>query len=499
MTMLRSNLLANFAGAGWGALVGLACTPIYIRLMGIEAYGLIGFFIMLQSTLQVLDLGLSPTINREMARYSIQPGGNGETRDFVRTFGLCSWAMGFTVGMVVWAVSPIIASQWIKTSGIPNMEVQKAISLMAVLIALQWPISCYTGGLLGLQRQVILNILRITIITLGSGGAILVLWLVSPNILTFFSWQILVCGIQVALMMLLLDRTLPFTGRSSRFNPSLIRNVWRFAAGMSGITLSALILTQLDKIILSKLLNLKMFGYYALAGVVSNGLYIFITPVFNATFPRFSALVASNSEDELKHLYHVTTQLMSVLVFPVAAVLSFFSFEIISLWTGDAETARHTSPIVSAFVIGTALNGVMFVPYSLQLAYGWTKIGLYINAFLITVLVPAIIILATRYGGLGGAIAWIALNSIYMALGAPLTHRKLLKGETRRWFTQDVLLPLAATLFFVGLGRKLITGDMSPAVTIFTLGILLVCSMFLAGLAAPQINAYLTSKFGIRD
>jgi O-antigen/teichoic acid export membrane protein len=63
----------------------LLIVPLYIRFMGMEAYGLIGFYAMLQGTLQILDLGLSPTMTRELARYSSQSGKEHEMRDFVRT------------------------------------------------------------------------------------------------------------------------------------------------------------------------------------------------------------------------------------------------------------------------------------------------------------------------------------------------------------------------------------------------------------------------------
>src|SRR5659263_597684 len=77
MSRVKTNFFANLAGSGWTALVGLACTPLYIRFMGMEAYGLIGFYFMLQGVIQILDLGLSPTMNREMARYSVLPGKAG--------------------------------------------------------------------------------------------------------------------------------------------------------------------------------------------------------------------------------------------------------------------------------------------------------------------------------------------------------------------------------------------------------------------------------------
>lgn len=74
MSRLAVNVVANLVGQGWPVLISLVVVPLYLKLLGIEAYGLIGFYFMLQGLAQVLDLGLSPTMNREMARYSAQPG-----------------------------------------------------------------------------------------------------------------------------------------------------------------------------------------------------------------------------------------------------------------------------------------------------------------------------------------------------------------------------------------------------------------------------------------
>ena len=94
MTRLRKNLIANFAGQGAATLIQLAITPVYIRWLGVEAYGLIGFQVTLQALMQVLDFGLSPTINRELARYSALPDKAQESRDFVRTLEVGYWLIG---------------------------------------------------------------------------------------------------------------------------------------------------------------------------------------------------------------------------------------------------------------------------------------------------------------------------------------------------------------------------------------------------------------------
>src|SRR5579862_4106058 len=143
----RLELVASFAGTGWSGLVQLVCIPAYIKLMGIESYGLIGFYLMLQAMLQVLDLGLSPTMNREMARYSVQPDKADEARDLVRTLEVGYWPIGLIIGVVLVALSPWVASHWIKTSSIPVRSIKQALALMGVLAAFQWPVSFYQGGL----------------------------------------------------------------------------------------------------------------------------------------------------------------------------------------------------------------------------------------------------------------------------------------------------------------------------------------------------------------
>ena len=492
MSIVKRNIIANFAGQGWAALMGLVFVPLYIKFLGIEAYGLIGFFAMMQGAFQILDLGLRQTMNREMARYSVLSDKADEARNLVRTLETVYWAIGIMISAAVLIAAPFIAGHWIKAGSIPVNTVHHAVMIMGVLVAFQWPLSFYEGGLMGLQKQMLANGIRIGISTLGSLGAIFILWKVSPTITAFFTWQIIVNALYVALLAVFLWRSLPSTDRSPSFTPKLLRTIWRFAAGMSGISISAIILTQLDKVILSKMLSLEMFGYYTLAGVASSVVpFLLVSPVFNALFPRFTSLVATNDDTALKILYHQGSQLMAVLVLPVAMVLAFFSFDILLLWTRSTKTAEMASPIVSVLVIGMALNALMTLPYALQLSHGWTSIGLRINTFLIITLVPAIYFMATHYGAVGAASVWVALNSIYMVFGVPLTHHRLLQGEMKRWFIEDVVPPALAAVLTVGLGRWFIISPMTPMMTIASLSAVLLAALAAAALVTTHMRTWL--------
>ena len=66
---VKRNIVANYAGQLYATLIGILLVPLYVRYMGVEAYGLVGFFTMLQGWFMLLDMGLTPTLGREAARF----------------------------------------------------------------------------------------------------------------------------------------------------------------------------------------------------------------------------------------------------------------------------------------------------------------------------------------------------------------------------------------------------------------------------------------------
>lgn len=153
----------------------------------------------------------------------------------------------------------------------PVRSVTQAVLLMGVLAVFQWPVSFYQGGLMGLRQQVLLNALKVCASTLNNVGGVLILWCVSPTIQAFLIWQVGISALLVTALAILLWRRLPSSDRNARVDLIVAQNVRRFAAGMTGIAALSLILTQADKLLVSKLFSLRIFGYYALAWSVASG------------------------------------------------------------------------------------------------------------------------------------------------------------------------------------------------------------------------------------
>ena len=46
---LKKNILASYVSQTYVTLIGIVMVPVYVKYMGVEAYGLVGIFTMLRA------------------------------------------------------------------------------------------------------------------------------------------------------------------------------------------------------------------------------------------------------------------------------------------------------------------------------------------------------------------------------------------------------------------------------------------------------------------
>src|SRR5207244_1833910 len=132
LNTLRVNTIANFAGQIWAFVLWLIVTPFYLRIVGAEGYGLIGFFIVLQAAIAVLDLGMSGTLNRQMARGA---AGTLEPAAMANLVRCLQWVYGplcVLIGIVLTAGSRWIANRWLQAPASADPHLDRAVQLMEI-------------------------------------------------------------------------------------------------------------------------------------------------------------------------------------------------------------------------------------------------------------------------------------------------------------------------------------------------------------------------------
>ena len=148
-------------------LVNFLVIPIQIRILGAEAYGLIGFMVSLQIFLAILDLGLSKTVNREIASDTSEE--RTFSRSLVQTATAIYLAISVTISLSLIFGADWLVSRWLKLETIPVSEAASAIRILAVWVVFYWPSTLYNSVLTGIQRLDILNIVRVLTVTLVQG------------------------------------------------------------------------------------------------------------------------------------------------------------------------------------------------------------------------------------------------------------------------------------------------------------------------------------------
>jgi O-antigen/teichoic acid export membrane protein len=177
--------------------------------------------------------------------------------------------------------------------------------------------------------------------------------------------------------------------------------------------------------------------------------------MYNVVYQRFSALAVTGDTEKLTDFYRLSTRILAIVLFPVAMMLAVFAEDLVRIWTGNPSLASSVAPVIALLAIGSALNGIMYIPHALQLAFGMTRLPIIINGTLMIFILPLIIFFALSYGAAGGAIAWFMLHAFYVLLSTWLTHRHLLRGLGKRWLFNDVGVPFGLTLI-AGMAAKYI-------------------------------------------
>jgi O-antigen/teichoic acid export membrane protein len=491
--MTSLHIVANILGKFWVGLCALLFIPIYLRLLGIEAYGLVGFFSLLLALSTLLDGGMPWAVNREMARLSAQSASAQETCNFLRTLEIVYWTMAFAVGVLICLGSNFLTEKWFSHPTLASSSINHSICLMSIALLFQLPFSLYSNGLLGMQQHVRLNLLVIGCATLRGLGAIVILTFISPTIEAFFLWQVSMSALQSASAAYLLWACMPKATQPSRFEVCHLKRIGRFCAEISGISIFSFVLLQIDKMVLSHVLSMEKFGYYCLAASLAGGLSCISMPISATFFPKFSKCVALDDTHELSRIYHQSCQIIAVLLLPVALLLALFSSQILLFWTNDSATASEAEGVLKWMALGTACNGLIALPCALQLAFQWTRLLFYQNLITAIIAIPLLLWATQTYGGIGAAMVWLTQNIAYIALVTPFMHRKLLKGEMGIWFRQDVAMPLCGALGGALLAKWALTPLMTDKWSTAVLGVLATALCMLAAflmtpLAKPHIR-----------
>lgn len=446
--MLVRNVLVTYLGQFFITVLGIVFVPYYVKQIGVEAYGLVGFSIMLQGWFSLLDMGMSPTLGRVV---SIFKGGQiplaiaGSVTNTIEKIFLL---FGGGVILLAALTASFIASRWLNVENLEHKIVTNSVFIIGVMLAVRWLTSLYRGGLTGLELHVWINKFNVAYGLLRYVLVIPFLYFF-PDVVSFLLFQLFISVVEVLSFRYKLISHVPFNRHEVSFK--VLRGYLSFTGVLAFTTIVWLVATQLDKLLLSGVMELSMYAYLTLAITAAGAIQVLSSPLQTVLQPRFNVLFASGKSAEFIKLYRIGVQALTVLIAPVSATFFFCADHFLWLWTGRLDVVESSTFLLQWYSLGNSLSVILVVPYCIQFARGDLRLHLRLNFFYILIMAPLIVYVVNKFGADGASLLW-AGSSLLLSMVWPLVVNKVFMPEiSPQWFLRNTF-GLWTTVFAVAAG-----------------------------------------------
>ena len=444
MNLPKKNILANYVGQIYVMAISIFVMPLYLKYMGAEAYGLVGFFILMQVFLNLLDAGFSPTLGRQVA----EARGNQEKfKTFfkiLRSVEIIFLLLSVAVILLVYTVSHWISVEWIKADSLDQETIQYCIVLMGIILSIRWFTTVYKSGINGFEDQIWLNKATILIATLKYLGALIILIFISQDIKIFFYYQLIIGILEVVVLNSRMYKLLPINEIkddifSLKIDITAIKIILPFSMSIAYTTLIWTLLMQFDKLILSSVLSLDKFGYFSIIILISSSLIAIATPIFLAISPQMTVLLSAGESIKMENVYRKMTQLITWIVLSSSLLICIFSKEILYILIGDLEASIWGSNILIFYTLGYAFFVIGSFQYYLQNSFGDLRYYVRGASVLAFFQIPLMYYFVVEYGAIWSGILWLFFNFLWFMIFTFIVHNKFLPNFHLKWLLKDIL------------------------------------------------------------
>jgi len=435
---------ANVIGRAWVLLSNVVFVPIYLNLLGIQNFGVIALFIAVIGLITFLDMGLSPTLAREL---NDQKHTHAEKLDLLYTYEI-TYATLVSIIVTVTLLLPTEAYQLILSAeDLARPEVAKSIHLVFAAAAVLMLFNFYVAGILGIEQQVKGNIVLLSAGVVRSALVIAPLWFYpTPDV--FLIWQLVTALAFTFVARILLYR---LTGASENDRPPafnralLIRNV-AFSGSLFLVSIAAAVSTQIDKIFIGKLYGLEALASYTLVSTFAQILVFAVTPITITLLPRLVRLVTSSDAECIHYICSLAFRLVASIVATGTGSMIWFGPYLISLWTSGKLSPEAVSDYSTPLILGYGLIALNLVHHSVAVAYKNMRGNLLIS-LPIFISIPLFWIFIDLFGLQGAAGSWLALHAITTLFYLFWVDRALLHiGGVVQMLISTVIIPFAVAM-----------------------------------------------------
>lgn len=416
--LIMQNTVLNLGSRLLPAVAAIAFTPVIIRSLGMERYGILSLALVVVTYFSLFDFGLGGATTKFVAGAL----GQGEVErlpSLIWTSLAFIGALGLIAGLIMSLGTPLLVGRFLKIPVEFRAEAQTAFYVMSAAAPFMLVGSGLQGVLEASQRYDLVNavnvpssvanyLIPVAAIVFHAGLVPIAAWLVAARVvscLAFFFLCVRVC---------------PAIRRCVVVRPRESRSLLVFGGWLAVSNLAWPILLYLDRLVVGSVLPIAALPFYAAPCDAATRLLV-LPAGWVALYPAFSAIGESRPE-ELAALCARGLKHLALLMGPIAIVCVCFASQIIGLWLGPQFQGAST-PVFQILTAGVLANSLASVPDRLIKAIGRSDIVAQLHVAQLPFYAVLLYWAVRHWGIIGASVAWTGRALAEALIVFSISHR----------------------------------------------------------------------------
>jgi len=483
---------------GWFEMVvllasGLVIPPLLLANLGKEGYGVWLLVGQVMAYLPILDLGVSGSVGRFVAKYSARKDYEGLSRVISSSVFL------FLVSSILVVVATSVI--WPNFSKFFHLSQEYfnigrwLILLTGLGVAIDFPLRIGQGILQGMHRFDLMYLLRASVASLrllfivvlfGWWGCKSLIVLGVLSIAVTILTDVLMCGFVYRKSAKVVNIKYTFVRLSS------LKEVWSLSLSTLLVTIAALLFNQGQIISVGKIVGLKAVTIYALPVMLLTYGSMVIAYIIGAFKPMASHMQALDERENLQRLNVAGVKISFIISLFIAVIAITFGHPFFKIWLHaskdlSADDFATLSNVLTIMVIGFAIGAPQNVTSNMLsgVERQWFVAGVSLVASLVGFCIGITLMMKTSLGFYGMAIGWAAVFVIRGVFVLPASACRHFKIKSLSYFERAYLTPIVAATILIA--TAYITRAIFDVTSIASLAL---CIVFSAGVYAVAVYSF---------
>lgn len=439
------KIISQTSAQLWSAFLQFLSIPIYFILLGPESYGLLGIYSSLESLIIIIDMTISSTLSREVAR-SLITQSRGAVKYFILFIGKFYFLLVLVFSIAIYLAAKILFDEVLKDSQGLIADKNIFTIIIIITIATRLGISYVRSILIGDQKQINLSIISIFFVSIRLIGSFFLLYFFSNDLIIFLLWNIIIFLAEFIAICININKVFGKSNFRQLENNAIFKSIFNFAPKMFLLSISSLIITQSDRILISLKYDLSDLGEYNFFKNIVLGMFILSGGIYSFLYPTISSQFIKKEWKKIDFNSRLCASAISRVLFPLGVFLIFLGQNVLVFTNVEIEFTKN--PVFIYLVLGTIFNLLWMIPYILQLASGLVYIPLSINIFCIFPVIGITWIGFDHLGLFSVAVAYLLYNILMLIIGVLLLDKYFVEIKTSKIMIESSLRSIIFGLIF---------------------------------------------------